>query len=145
MHSQRPEAHEVAVVGEYPVNAVFPAHGGNLRIEHQVAVRVRPTSHGEKPLQEPQAGTNDLATWSGNEGFDEFRSLSDSRWRTERPVVRYHPHEFRNTEHRKRPTFRTFTQGGQPCGRRLVQFALGPMRLNQDDRVNRNQGRSITS
>ena len=72
-------------------------------------------------------------------------ACDDSRRRVEHPPVRHHPHELRHAEHRKRPSFHTFAQGDEPRCRRLVQLALGPMRVNQDVRVEGYHGRSITS
>lgn len=137
VHAQRPESHEIPVIREDPFNTVLLADSCDLRIKHQVAMRVRLACRRKQPLQKLVSGPNDLATWCRNERFDKLSGLNDSRWRVEHFAVGHHPHEFRNAEHRQRPSFRSFTQSGQLRRRRLVQFAFGPMRIDQDVRVDR--------
>ena len=60
---QRTEALEIAVVRQYSFDAVFPAHGRDLCVEHQVAVRIRLSSGGKQPLQELRSGLDNLAAW----------------------------------------------------------------------------------
>ncbi len=108
------EPGEIAVVRENSVNAMFPAHSGNLGIKHQVAARIQLSGSRKQPLQKLRPRLDDLATWSGWDAFDELCGLRHSRRRVEHPHVRYHPHELRDAEQRECPSFHSFAQSDEP-------------------------------
>ena len=113
----------------------------NIRLPCESASRAVVSS----PRHELRAGLDNLATRRGDHSLNKVDRLCDRRGRIEHSPVGHHPHEFTDAEHRQCPPFHAFAEGDQPCRRCLVPFALDPVRINQDVRVNRYHGRSITS
>ena len=144
-HLQWFEGFEVAVVRKNGADAVLSAERGNLRVEHQVAARIRLASDRNEKSEEFRTRTDNLAARSGGDALDERGRLSHGGRRIEHAPMRHHPHEFRNAEDRKSPALCPLGQSDEPRGRRAMQFGLATVCVNQNVGVNGNHARSITS
>jgi hypothetical protein len=56
--------------------------------------------------------------------------------------MRQHPDELADAEHRERPRRAAFHQVAQTCQRDLVQWHLGPMRIDEHVGIDRDHRRS---
>ena len=69
------EALEVAVVRQDGVDAVLPAKGRDLGIEHQVAAGIRPLCRFGEKTKELRSGPDDAAHRGSDDRFDEADAL----------------------------------------------------------------------
>ena len=65
------EQFEVAIVRKDGIDAVLPAQGDDLGIEHQVSVCIGLEGGREKPVKKLGPGLEDLAVRSGGNPLDE--------------------------------------------------------------------------
>lgn len=97
------EACEVAIIGHNRVDAVLAAERSNLRVEHQISVRITLESRCDEVVEKLRARPNELATRGGNDPLDERGGLGQGGWWIEYAPVGDDPHELGDAEDRQSP------------------------------------------
>ena len=133
---------EIAVLGEDPVDAVFPAHRDNLRIEDEVAAGVgRTEALGEEP-RVPPARVEDAQGRAGKEPLKGPQRFLQGGGRIEEARVCDDPDELADCEDRQGSRDGGFREMADPPARPFVQGHPPPVGVDQDVGVDGDQDRS---